>query len=232
MRRRPKAARRQGLLVDCLVAAAISILLLAALGSAHTGSEWYAHKWKVDKEQNYGFGGSVPGGNFRDRVEDGAQEWNALAGDMQFRRGGVDVTWSYDFSCANRETGQNSIHWGTIDGGPGQAGNFNTYARTRHCVFNSDGTRIFMIAIKFDSGDDWYNGTENPPSDKVDTKGVATHEFGHAGGFGTGANDHFPAGTDICTQPNKQTMCQGMPYGESFWRSLEEHDRHTFNNVY
>jgi hypothetical protein len=73
------------------------------------------------------------------------------------------------------------------------------------------------------------------PNDKVDTWAVSAHEFGHAGGFGSGDSGlaHFPGDSSICDLgAPKQTMCQGLPYGAQFWRSLEEHDKHTFRNAY
>ena len=84
---------RRPLTVDCIVSAALAVLLLAALGSAHTGSEYYGKKWRAgERDQRFGFANAVPEGNFRDRVDNGAAKWNALAGNMHFYRGTASTT--------------------------------------------------------------------------------------------------------------------------------------------
>jgi hypothetical protein len=223
--------RSRKLLVDLIAAGALAALALGAIGWAHTGSTYYTKKWRAgERTQNYGFGDSVPSGNFRDRVENGANQWSALAGNMQFQRGGVTVTWQYDSNCNG--AGKNSIHWGSIDGPP-VAGQLNTAAQTTHCTYTDDPGFLMLFRMKFDSADPWYNDTGDPPSDKVDTWSLAAHEFGHATGWGAGgAQNHFGDSWDVCTNSPKHTMCPSIPLGDDYWRSLEEHDRDTFNNVY
>ena len=223
--------RARSLLVDCVVAAALAAMVLGAIGWAHTGSTFYTKKWKSgERNQNYGFASDVPTGNFRDRVENGAQQWNALAGNMQFSRGGVNVTWNFGSAC--NAAGNNSIHWGAIDGPP-VAGQTNTAAQTTHCVYTNEPQFLALFRMRFDSADPWYRDTGDPPSDKIDLWSLAAHEFGHATGWGAGgAQNHFDSGGSVCTSSPKHTMCPSIPQGESYWRSLEEHDRHTFNNVY
>ena len=76
-------------------------------------------------------------------------------------------------------------------------------------------------------------GYEDTPSDKLDVWGFATHEFGHATGWGSGGGtNHFPDSWGVCVDAAKHTMCDSMAHGENHWRSLEEHDRDTYNNVY
>ena len=83
------------------------------------------------------------------------------------------------------------------------------------------------------SGD---NGTHNYQS-------VVTHEFGHAGGFGTliietgdPADYHFPFAsqpTGICwDDADFHTMCNGLVPVPAKTKTLEEHDEHTFVDGY
>jgi len=122
---------------------------------------------------------------------------------------------------------KNAVHIGGIDGGG------ETLAFAYTCYF-SDGSSVFVdsVQIKFDQAEDWYKQNDTPvPSGQIDAESVATHEFGHE----TGWRDHFNAGADICDHPGDEpwhTMCPLVPSGTSFWRSLEEHDRHTFNAEY
>jgi hypothetical protein len=219
------------LALDCIAAAMLATLVLVAVGAAHDVDTFYTKKWKVgERNQNYGFGSNFPEGDFRTRVHDGAQEWNALAGNMQFNRGGVDVTWQYDSPC--NDPGKNSIHWGSIDGKTPANGS-STVAITTTCYYTADLSKIALFRMKFDSAEDYYTGYGDTPSGKFDVKSFAAHEFGHATGFGRGgAKDHFDPSWDVCTNDPKHTMCPSIDAGKDYWRSLEEHDRHTFNNAY
>ena len=224
--------KRKGLMADSVAAVLLAALVLAATGVAHTGSVYYVQKWKsTERNQNYGFGSDVPGSAFRDRIENGAQQWNALAGNMQFFRGNVNVTWNFESGC--QAAGQNSIHYGAIDGGTVPGGGFSVWAETTTCVYTSDTTKIANFRMRFDKDEVWYTGTGDTPDFSVDTWGTATHEFGHATGFGRGsAPDHFATSAQECQVSPKQTMCPSEPLGENYFRSLEEHDKHTFNNIY
>lgn len=218
--------RRRALLLDLMIAMALAAAILGAVAVAHPAGKWYKFKWAPgDRTQHYGFADAVPGGNLRDRVEGGARQWNTLGPNMQARRGGVNVNFAWN-NCSNRDAGDNSIHWGGIDGGP-KPGQFNIYAQATWCVYSDNRDRLYTSQIKFDKAENWYKGTGDPGNNQVDAWAVATHEFGHFFGF----KRHFKAGSAACGSP-KQTMCQGLPLGAKFWRSLEEHDRHTFRNAY
>lgn len=217
---------KQGL-VDLTVACCLASLVVAAVGIGHGASTYYPSVWASgERNQDYGFEDEFPSGNLRDRVEDGAQDWNPLAGNMQFHRGGVNVTWSYGAACSNRSLGENGVHWNQIDGPAGSGGGKSVWASVRHC-FKQNGD-LKAIQIQFDREENWHTGTANPPSDKLDAWSVATHEFGHA----TGWAGHFEPGWEVCTNAPRHTMCPYINYGGDYQRQPEDHDKHTFNAAY
>lgn len=222
---------RRSIVIDLVAAVAVAALVLGTGAVAHDKDTFYAKTWRSgDRNQDYGFHSAVPSGDFRDRVAGGAHRWNELAGNMQFSRGGVNVTWTYGSTNCNNP-GDNSIHYGEIDGPP-EPGKVKTLAMTKHCYYTADPAHLHSFRMKFDHDDPWYRGTGDTPNDKYDLLGVATHEFGHATGFGQfGAQDHFSGGSTYCDSP-KHTMCPSISMGADGWSSLEEHDKHTFNNQY
>lgn len=211
--------------IDCLIAAVLSAAILASLGIAHGAATWYPTYFKADeREQHYGFHDEVPQGTgFRNRVEDGAQEWNGLDTTLKFRQGGVNVSWAWNASCQG--PGKNSIHWRNLD----------ALALATRCVYTANPDRISEFRIAFDESRDWHVGTGPPGSSEFDTWSVSAHEFGHAGGFGSGGppNVHWDGGGALCpSAPNDHTMCPTNTRGTQSQRSLEEHDRHTFRDRY
>lgn len=109
-------------------------------------------------------------------------------------------------------------------------GQWGTWSTTHWCGV---GTEIKKFSIWIDSAENWYFGTTGTPAgDQADFPGTIVHEFGHANGF----NGHFGWNTDACG-PNgfhdaNNTMCPLYGGGEDFERTLEVHDKHTFQNAY
>lgn len=59
-----------------------------------------------------------------------------------------------------------------------------------------------------------------------------THELGHATGWGYGSKpNHFTASSICPGTTADQTMCAGTAKGETFKRSLETHDKQTWDDV-
>jgi hypothetical protein len=89
--------------------------------------------------------------------------------------------------------------------------------------------------MQLDFAEAWWNENDsNVPAARLDSESIATHEFGHAAGFGVGGNvpNHFESDGTICTGQPVQTMCPSFLFGSSYWRSLEGHDIHTFQGAY
>ena len=71
-----------------------------------------------------------------------------------------------------------------------------------------------MPNIKFDASENWDNQAGDPPGDKYDALGVATHEFGHFTELkGPFSNGHLDPDAHVCTNSPKRTMCPTIPLG-------------------
>jgi hypothetical protein len=83
---------------------------------------------------------------------------------------------------------------------------------------------------------DWYGWDDLSLIEphEEDFEGVAAHEAGHTTGFwGMYADCHFDPNGDYCPFTSaRHTMCPSQEDGSASFRSLEEHDIHTFQNAY
>jgi hypothetical protein len=162
-------------------------------------------------------------------VEDGAQDWTFIQpSDFQFSRQGV-VTQTWNVTC---DASTDVVIFDRALTG--------AYARTISC--NKTSGAFKEVQIAFDNEQSWYTGTGGPSSSQVDAFHIATHEFGHATGWGphlgTSLDCDQVAPIDFGTW---QTMCNSLdvllddPGGEAgrtFRRTTEVHDQHTFENQY
>jgi len=97
---------------------------------------------------------------------------------------------------------------------------------------DSQELKYAALAINADSGIDWFKGSGLvDPSTDFDLWGVATHEFGHATGTWFG-NNHMPSGECGSGLVDRPTMCAGTSAGDVKWRTLEAHDKSTFQHAY
>jgi hypothetical protein len=193
--------------------------------SAHDRSVFYDRWWHTgERDVDWHFDLNFPAtDNWRIRVKDGASEWNALNESMSFDFVSGDIS-NVDFYDCPSTLHRDVIFREQIGDGSG-----GILAQTRSCAFNGDNTRIKTFNVRFDKAEDWYTGT-GTPSTPTDLWGAATHEFGHATGFGLGqAATHFSSAD--CDSSPKQTMCPGVPSGYVLL-SLEFHDKHTFRDRY
>src|SRR5207253_7063602 len=131
--------------------------------------------------------------------------------------------------CFLNGPSQNGIFWTVID----QAG--GRLAST--CSYTYPGTnQLKSVTIRFDGNEpNWYTGTGSPGVGNLDLKSVATHEIGHAGGFWDGHwNNAFPADHSCDQDSAIHTMRAYTTWYlcHSYWRTLQPHDIHTFDNRY
>ena len=102
-------------------------------------------------------------------------------------------------------------------------GSTDNLGETRFCKINGIPDR-FQIALN--SNRPWNVAAGDPDEGVSDFQGVATHEFGHATGFWTHLSDVCPGTT------GDATMCPGNFPGSAYWRTLLDHDAHTFTSAY
>ncbi len=202
------------------------LVLVPLKAPAHPRSDFYARWWQVDLTPEWHFDSNVPNTNVRDRIKDGSHEWNNVSAPMSFDWQAGDLN-SVGYSDCPDDASNSGVHWRDIDGAGGVLG------ETRSCLYGGTNDSIKTFQIKFDDQENWYTGTGTPGSSELDLWSDATHEFGHATGFGLGnaPNVHFTE-SSLCDQTPKHTMCASLSAGSTYWRSLEAHDIHTFQNRY
>ena len=206
----------------CFVAGSIVALcvLLAAPSGAHTPGSFYNKRWISNKNVPYAFTTSGrPSSEWRSRVNAAAGTWNTLGEPMRFNN--VADTGDFEPKTCPSSYQRNGVHRRAFDG-PG-----GTLARTYLC-WTSNG-ELYSFQLVFDSNDNWYTGTGLPGRNQADLQSVATHELGHATGFA----GHFASSAAICNNTSGQhTMCAAHRAGTNRQRSLELHDKHTFQRAY
>ena len=222
MTRRPRAL---------LLAASVLVTLWASVpgalpASAHEADDYYVHRWQGDLDLTYRFTKQVPATPaVRARINSGAGKWNALGQSLTMRKRGVDLA-NYDPYVCPSSPRKNGIHWREIDGPGATAGSALT-------CWTSTGA-LYSFQVIFDHDENWYTGTGTPAPGQMDLASVSAHEFGHAAGFGAGADaSHFSAATPLCPLASTlNTLCPAIVSGTTWSRSLAWHDRHTFRSAY
>lgn len=219
---------------DSLQALAMTLLLALILtvlpdgAVAHSAFNYYSTSWGPSDVPNinWRFTEQVPPANFRDRVENGAVQWNNVAG-VNFNW--VKQTPEYanfnpnPSSCTDIAHEKNGVHYRSVPSG------FVAYTYT--C---SQSSFLVSTQVVFSSSTGWYSGTGATPSGLNDLWSFAAHEFGHAtGGWLNNSIGGQFSGSTLCpSNSSKHTMCANLPTGTNWWRSLEFHDGETFGNAY
>lgn len=211
-------------------------LLASPPASAHTVSNHYAVTWDAsDRAVNWSFVQTGwPSENHKNRVRESAATWSSLGQSMTYL--GEPEYAFYNYACTNPVTARpfqkDGMHWTTIDG-PG-----GFLAFTHFCIY-SNGILLHDIQVRFDKETaNWYSGLGPILPIQRDLRSVATHELGHGTGFGAPAPfPHFDGSNqgEICpavANANEETMCAVYIGGDINWRTLDDHDIHTFSTVY
>ncbi len=215
------AVNRAGQRRSVVLAVVVGVLMLTStLADAHTAGTYYKKKWVRDKSVTYSFTSSVPTGAWRDRTNNGAAQWNALGRSMTFTPSGTTVGNFNPYQCPSSYQ-TNAIHRRSIDGAGG------SLAQTISCVYSGT-AEMYSFQTVFDSSENWNTGTALPARNQPDLWSIASHELGHATGFG----GHFSGSTYCSNNDAQQTLCQVHWMGTSRQRTLGEHDKHTFSGAY
>lgn len=234
-----------------MIALVAAMFAGAFVASAHTASTWYGPKWGSNHlNPKWRFANDVPTGTWlRDRIKDGAGHWNYQGQPMSFNfeQNQSDYSAFPFMSCPKNADGtpnaeKDAIHWGYLDGPLGTAG--QAYVCSFANAGGTDSNSIANFQIRFDSGENWYTNDTGTPSCaststcQTDLESVATHEFGHATGRVKGGDGfgHFTSGNDgwICNNNADQhhTMCKSGIANTTYDRTLNTHDKDTFDNAY
>jgi hypothetical protein len=237
----------------------VGVLVSAsAIAEAHKAGWAYPDGTYPDARDRveFRFHTSVPKGRWRARISNGAQEWNRYDRRLVFAppaSGEPSATTEPKFACpALSDTPRPSIVFRSAQA---------AFAANFTCMKKSDG-RPFYFRMFFDPTFKWWtdpNNNRKIPFDRYDVQSAATHEFGHATGWGPHYDDNpdDPEGPKVfksyCriyrdqTNPNdrvngtrrqdniftgQQTMCSRMASGGVHLRTLGSHDRGTFRNAY
>jgi repeat uncharacterized protein DUF346/matrixin len=206
-------------------------LFLGLVAEAHEPIRYYeggnGGKWQRNTSVNYSFGNTYPGGEWRDRVRDGRQQWNNVGTPLQFVEQPDITPYAWQFCLSTRPYQENEVVLDVIDG-PG-----NNVGITAECT-DATNNEMLTFAIVFDSRDTWYTGNGAPAGDQFDLFSVASHEFGHASGWGFHYDDAQtdPAEPGCVENGNKYTMCRTTAPGTNYKRSLEGNDTHTLRYAY
>lgn len=218
------------------VFAAVSVTLLLAVAVvhsswAHNAANFYdSNYWKASAPSGlhitWRFSPGFPdGGPKKNRVIDAFNHWNALDQQMDFTRLS-DATSGYEgFLCIDQQ-GYNGIFFHDI----------SPPAITMACPDPGTST-LHNFFIRFDSSRRWHGLDDtNVPDDEIDLESFATHEVGHATGWGGEFDDaHFDEDSGHCPggiASGRHTMCDNLLPGIATWRSLESHDKQAFDDWY
>ena len=203
--------------VGCFVSS-----IFTGLAYGHSASSYYPRKWKIDLSVPYQFSLSIPD-HLKDNIREQSAKWNSLDGELSLYADGTAQGVGYG-NCVELTYQENFLYWADIDG-PG-----GTLAREYTCHFlESDPDRIRVSSIQYDREENWHYGTDASGSNEISFRGVALHEFGHMSGW----VGHFSASSDECSGSGPyHTMCANPNQSGDGWKSLEQHDKHTFNAAY
>lgn len=130
-------------------------------------------------------------------------QWNAVSG--------ASITLSRNDSSYDLR-----VFDGYIDGQWGVAGITKRYW--------AGDTYISWATLEVDEDEDWYTGTGTPGGLEVDLYSVLTHELGHALAIKHTNNS--------CSGGTNPTMCDAVPVGTTWMRSLENDDKNALIYLY
>lgn len=219
--------------VAFLVGSVLAVPYGAAPHDQYLENTYGRAQWKGDHhppglDVGWRFNASFPNGQKRDHVMDAFAKWNAQGQNLQFEKRTEDST-DYSFLCSDYQE-YNGVFFEDI---PFVS---TVFGWGRTCTHEGPAPEpVHNFFVVFDPDGPWYSGTEKSDigNGQIDFKGTAVHETGHA----TGWKGHLGGSYCDGSPSISQTMCsaEGFGYygpGTYEMRTLEEHDRHTFDSAY
>jgi hypothetical protein len=215
------------------------VLPAARPAGAHTTSTFYAAKWRNanggDTTPDWHFMVSVPFGGTRDRIVQGAQQWNAQYQTFSFVGPLAGDYGDWQEPCARPAFNGNAVRYMPVDG-PGK-----NLAWADVCPRMYDTWQYTNFLITIDNAELWNTtGGDTPDVNNTsmyDLWGTVAHEFGHATGWGTPwGTAHFGEYDTSTCYPRERidihTMCPYTKPGSDRERTLEYHDYEVFRAAY
>lgn len=207
----------------------VSVALPPAAQAQH--QDRYPYFWESYSETVYYWVDSnVPTGSWRSRITAGHSAWNAEVVDAEpyFNYQGTASVPSISDPC--NAPGKGGVRREQLNDLFDDA----TAGATSWCAYDDGSITDFLMS--FDTGAGvaaaWYIGTGTPAGDEMDLWSMASHEFGHATGWGP---DSHWAETDqsICAENNtRRTMCSNIYPGDIPQRTLAAGDRTRLQAAY
>lgn len=214
-----------------------STTLIGVNAGAHGASTYYPIKW-LSSSPDIGWyftPNFATSQNKRDRMRESFATWTNVSNSA------ISFTFKGNHSTGYTASNPCSSSYNGVF--------YNTtveYGGTYHCVRQGSTPDSYYISrfslVMQEAGDSfWDDGAGDTGNNNF--KAVATHEAGHAGGFGTKylitgdpADMHFPVANTsdgICWNDDTfHTMCSGLTPAPAKMSTLEAHDIHTVQDAY
>lgn len=190
--------------------------------SAHTVDTYMPLQWVKNSAPYYKIRATFPSNAYYNRIVEVPPVWNNLAQDtepLHLYGGTTTVTGNADAPC---DSTYNGVYWRPLASGNLQE------VRTCH-----GGGIITKFSVSINSNISWYTGEGAAVAGTYDLRGVLTHEFGHANGWG---GIHYDGASDYATvcpgSGSDQTMCSAVAGRGSHLQSPGTHDTHTYRGRY
>jgi hypothetical protein len=214
--------RRTLFLVGCaIMGIALGVARVPRQASGHLESTYYKH-WAQDEIWNIGYlQAELNNSTAINTINRSPGPWNSVSGSFHdfLYYGGRDANRVWTGSACTTSGGNVWVISHAI----------SPLGITQYCI---EGGILTRSVILVDVRTDWDIDGGTTDFNQVDLQGLVTHEFGHATGFGAGQGlDHF-IDSDTACNPGMATMCDSLGKGQVHWRTLTDHDQHTYRQFY
>lgn len=203
---------------------------------AHNPANWFEGEWTIGTDvglrRGYNSGLGLSNSDLGYAGRRAGEEWDNAPNNI-----GADapeMVWAGTTSQAPSGNACASNFDGEILYGSGTAWGTTAIASTHKCYFGGT-TTIRRVSLVLDTDENWFwtSGTSTPVANAYDVQAVLTHELGHAMGWGI---THLgQTNSSLCSSSGSNhvhTMCGGGILGSYEKRTLQDHDKHTYDEAY